>query len=72
MVVEWLLFGNVYPNERLGGLYMKYSIFPSKIIYKPRLVKEGGINMTVAYPVNFFSKNILALLKYMPGQSGQF
>ena len=37
---------------------MKYSIFPSIIIYKPRLVNEGGINMTVAYPVNFFSKKL--------------
>ena len=31
-----------------------YSIF----IYKPWLVNEGGLNMSVAYPVNFFQTNM--------------
>ena len=41
-----------------GGLYMKYRICLSMFIYKPRLVNEGGIYMGVAYPMNFFSKQI--------------
>ena len=35
-------------------------------IYKPRLVNEGGFNMSVAYPMNFFSKQIYASLKHKP------
>ena len=45
---------------------MKYSIFPSIFIYKQRIANEGGLNMTVAYPVHYFSKKIKALL-YMWG-----
>ena len=37
---------------------MEYSIFLSIFIYKPWLVNEGGLNMSVAYPVNFFQTNI--------------
>ena len=50
----WLLFGKCFPNGRMGGLYMKYSICLSIFIYKPWLVNEAGLNLKVAYPTNFF------------------
>ena len=33
---------------------MKYNICLSIFIQKPWLVNEGGLNMRVAYPMNFF------------------
>ena len=33
---------------------MKYSICLIIFIYKPWLVNGGGLNMRVAYPINFF------------------
>ena len=50
------LVGWVYKPwmKGLGGLYLKYSICLSIFIYKPRLVNESGLNMRVAYPINFF------------------
>ena len=56
--------GNVFQMKGLGGLYMKYSICPSIFIYKPQLVNAGGLNMRVAYPMNFFPNK--ALVKHKP------
>ena len=39
-----------------GGLYMIYSMVLSILTYMPWLVNKGGLNMKVAYPVNFISK----------------
>ena len=49
---------NVFQMKGLDGLYMKYSICLSIFIYKPWLVNAGGLNMRMAYPLNFFSKQI--------------
>ena len=40
-----------------GGLSMEQSICLSIFIHKPWLVNEGGLNMRVAYPMNFPEKN---------------
>ena len=39
---------NVFQMEGWGGLYMKHSIYLS--------INEGGLNMRVAYPMNFISR----------------
>ena len=39
-----------------AGLYMIYSMVLSILTYMPWLVNKGGLNMKVAYPVNFISK----------------
>ena len=57
----WAWIIDVFQMEGLGGLYMKYSICLSIFIYKPRLVNEGGLNMRVAYPMNFFFQTNLCL-----------
>ena len=42
----------------LGGLQMKYRICLSIFIYKPWLVNEGGFDMRVTLPMNFFNTKI--------------
>ena len=48
---------NVFKIKGWGGLYRSYSICLPIFIYKPWLVNEGGLNMRVAYPMNFFPDN---------------
>ena len=45
---------NVFQMKGSGGLYIKYSICLSMLIYKPRLVNKGGLYMGVAHPMNIF------------------
>ena len=51
MTSIWKMFSRW---KALGGLYMKWSICLSMLIYKPRLANKGGLNMRVADPMNFF------------------
>ena len=55
-----LLFANLSPNERLGWLVYEIQHLPIYIHLQPCLLNEGGLHMSVTYPVNFF------LNKYKP------
>ena len=57
-----MLFFSIKVSEMTFRTILQYRKSPTSIlIYKPRLLNEGGLNMTVAYPMNFFFQTNLSL-----------